>query len=1025
MGVTLSTFALPNGLRVVQVQDPRASEVQVTMRYRVGAADDPDAEMGMAHVVEHLMFQQVLDDRSLFAHLEDIATSFNAATTYDATTFTARADDSRLEELLEIEAARLEQRCGDLTDPVFERERAVVRNELRERGEAESVLAAVHDGLYPVGHPYRRSVGGSEASVASITRARACAFADAHYAPGNAVLVVSGNIARPRLDQALAGSLGRATAREVATPVAVAAFGWKPAAIEAAAPIEDDMLVVGWPVPEDPRLRARVRAVAPALASLMTRKIKGRALALDLGDERSPMVAIALFPFEESTQDLLQAAQGAVAELPGLLRRLSPADPFDKTTFASMQRAAIYRTYASLEEGAERDGRLAGYVLAGLDPNAAIGDALQGLREITNVDAAQVATEHLGFDREAVVILRASVQTKRRRDVVLTAPIHDLGQPREAVDPLDAMRPLSSGGAPVGIPGARMRTLANGLQVVLLPVTSVPALDVRLVFRAGTADEPADRRGAALVAGYALGFDPKHLNDALGFVAAGGAESVDVGTDHTSFSARGVDSDLDSLLTGLRRWVRDGRYDVSSNAYLATARREAKRMSEEGALTAEWRAAVFGAHHPYVEAGIVRQGAAGLTIEEGIRFRAAHFAPDSATLVISGHFDPDLADRWIDFLFADWNGKSEPRSSARPRARPASLARAEATTQVSLRIALPAAAGHRAERLVAAAMLAEIAGDVRHQLGASYGLTAELADARLASNYLLAGAVDATRAAEVMELLRDRLAALGTDPDRAARVFVTARNRVLVRLASVVGTSTGLAERVERDVSLARPPLSELTTATEVRRLTLDAMAPTLLELDLSRAVILLRGPKPEVEHAFAVLGRTGTYVHPDPEQDNDDAPSDGLSPPTPKPRRPYTVLIGAGYASALNDGVDTTGAAATAQGAYRVRKGVAIGANVSITTTFGPMRTSLLSLEMLAAVELTYRRLWMAPMAGLLVRYRNEDKAEGWAPPGFGVALAAGVDLVGGIGVYARLDGAFISDMPYQALTIGLGYRW
>jgi hypothetical protein len=52
------------------VRDPQATEVQVTMRYGVGAADDPIGKAGMAHLVEHLMHQQVPGTQSLFAQLE-------------------------------------------------------------------------------------------------------------------------------------------------------------------------------------------------------------------------------------------------------------------------------------------------------------------------------------------------------------------------------------------------------------------------------------------------------------------------------------------------------------------------------------------------------------------------------------------------------------------------------------------------------------------------------------------------------------------------------------------------------------------------------------------------------------------------------------------------------------------------------------------------------------------------------------------------------------------------------------------
>src|ERR1043165_7708151 len=73
LGLGISTTTLSNGLRVVLVRDARAAEIQVTMRYRVGSIDDGD-HPGIAHMAEHLMYQQVLGSQTLFSPLEDNAT---------------------------------------------------------------------------------------------------------------------------------------------------------------------------------------------------------------------------------------------------------------------------------------------------------------------------------------------------------------------------------------------------------------------------------------------------------------------------------------------------------------------------------------------------------------------------------------------------------------------------------------------------------------------------------------------------------------------------------------------------------------------------------------------------------------------------------------------------------------------------------------------------------------------------------------------------------------------------------------
>src|SRR5690606_1935923 len=96
-----------------------------------------------------------------------------------------------------------------------------------------------------------------------------------------------------------------------------------------------------------------------------------------------------------------------------------------------------------------------------------------------------------------------------------------------------------------------------------------------------------------------------------------------------------------------------------------------------------------------------------------------------------------------------------------------------------------------------------------------------------------------------------------TDPAAAAAAFVTARDHVLVQLRSQAGTTATLASRIEAEIELGRAPMSTLETAAAVQGLTLEAMQPTLAELNLYRATLPLHGPGPEVKAAFEVLGRT------------------------------------------------------------------------------------------------------------------------------------------------------------------------
>ncbi|HUJ58399.1 MAG TPA: insulinase family protein, partial [Kofleriaceae bacterium] len=67
IALAISGFRASDGLRIVLVPDPKATEVEVTMRYRVGDIDDPPGQDGMAHLVEHLMFMTVSGGQSLWA----------------------------------------------------------------------------------------------------------------------------------------------------------------------------------------------------------------------------------------------------------------------------------------------------------------------------------------------------------------------------------------------------------------------------------------------------------------------------------------------------------------------------------------------------------------------------------------------------------------------------------------------------------------------------------------------------------------------------------------------------------------------------------------------------------------------------------------------------------------------------------------------------------------------------------------------------------------------------------------------
>jgi zinc protease len=1067
LGVTVSSVTLGNGLRVVLVRDPSASDVQVTTRYRVGAADDPAGREGMAHVVEHLMFQQVLGAETVFAQLETNTTYFNATTTHDATTYVARAEPAQLDKLLAIEGVRMGFRCTTITESVFAREREVVVNEQRYRSDASEIYARLLAGLFPANHPYQRDIGGTAKSVGAITFAEACAFADLHYTPDNAVVVVAGALSGAELDAALARFLGRIGRRAAPVRAPVPAPDVRRARREIQLPLPGRGLMLAWPLPEDPLVRTRLRALSSAVVRAIDGAVGGRVTGGELGDERATLFVVNVeLADDESSDEVLASIDEALGELPAQLERVRVGS-LAEIAFDGIQQAAIHELYARLEADSDRDARLAAYVLAGRDPAEALAGEFAGVRDMTNRNAASLAAEYFAAARSTVAVLRPTKAAARTAQVELRAPVHDRGLQRAVVDPAEARAGLAVPPERNALASVVTRRLPNGLRVVLLPATSVPTVDIKLLFEAGSADEPATRRGVSLLSAHALSWSLRYINDMLQFVAAGGTSHVDVGTDRTTFTIRGVDMHLDYLLAALRRWVRDGIYDSSADGVLDVIRQR-KASSDGGAVMDAWREALFGTTHPYARAGLVRHASRHLTVEDAEQFRAANYTPDNATLIIAGRFDPVIAEQWIEFLFGDWTGVHAPvtRSAVRyPGASSLAIVADGATLEVDA--VMPARLGSRTQQLVAAAMLHEAAQRIRHQLGAAYAIDAHLVEYARGSFYQLRGSVDPLRASEAVRLLREHLAALRASPESAAAAFVVARKRVVSELRRGVTSAAALARVVEQDIELGRAPLSSLLAIPVVAKLTVDDIASVLADLDLELATVLMRGPETALERAFADLGRTPRLLAIDKQATPAvDAPRSGrtrqeevvtmsdveeaLTVQRRAPRSRFTFTIAPGYMqSRLVDTnsrihkdcctgaqvVATAGYVADAQGSLGVRASVgSLGGSYTIDLSPLSYAFSLTTIDIAAYVQLlAFDRLWTGVSVGLHLDRVTEPSPDTISDSlrwhrGVGLGLLGGVDLVEfaghRVGVFGAVDGTLATDTGHAALTLGLAYR-
>ncbi|MDB4953050.1 MAG: Peptidase, family [Myxococcales bacterium] len=835
---------LPNGLRVVVVPEPASDEVSVSLRYGVGASDDPPGQEGTAHLVEHLMFEHVRGDEALFDYLETHALGFNGYTTLDATIYTEHAAPPQLGDLLELETARIEQACAAIPATSFARQREIVRNELRERDDSDRVHAALHDAVFAKGHPFAGRLATPD-TIATVTQDQACAFAAAHYAPSNAVLVISGRVAladaRPLIDRTLA-RLPRADIRPATIPPVA---GRRQITVEA--PVDRAWLVLAWPMPEGAAPRAQLRAVVSMTAALVDSRVNGIVTTLELGSGAARLIALAVAPSSDITMS------DALAGIRDAISRMGPW--FGSGLYEHEQSTAVHEFAASLDHSVDRDLAVAEDVAAGSNARASIDEVVHGLMSMSRSTAEDLMHSALDPDAATIVTLKPSRQASQIGGS-LTTTFREARR-RKSEDPADARRPAPSVAIDAQANPIRERTLANGLRVVLVPQSTMPTVDIRLVFPAGTADEPTAQRGVAMIAAEALSAPSDALR--LRFVEAGGRIERKVELDHTELVVRGLAANLDLLLAGLDETVREGTYEAESARQVINWRNLTRRSDVSDRRANDvWRLALYGDDHPYRYAGQWIHADRAVTNLDAMRnFRAAHYRPAGATLIIAGRFDAADADRWIDYYFAEWTGAATPRHNNRPAVlRAMAFAQTRDTAQVSVNIAFSAPPAARIASLVATEMIDEAVADIREQLAASYGIHARLHEARLASTIELDGYVDAKRASEVFALLRDRLARLRDPSDETAALFVSARRHVLARLLSVDTRADALADRFVDYADIGADRDMAPASAEEARVLTIDRVAPFLRTLDFSNAAILLRGPQAAVAAAYAAIGR-------------------------------------------------------------------------------------------------------------------------------------------------------------------------
>jgi zinc protease len=178
--------------------------------FRVGSRHEREGKTGIAHLFEHLMFNETekLPAGEFDRKLEAAGAESNASTWLDWTQYNVAVPSDQLPLVVELEAERMAHLV--LKDPQVESEKEVVANERRYRVD-DDVEGAVSELLWKTAfreHAYKWPTIGWMEDILSFTTEDCREFYRTYYSPNNATTIVVGDFEPGKLLEMVSQAYG-------------------------------------------------------------------------------------------------------------------------------------------------------------------------------------------------------------------------------------------------------------------------------------------------------------------------------------------------------------------------------------------------------------------------------------------------------------------------------------------------------------------------------------------------------------------------------------------------------------------------------------------------------------------------------------------------------------------------------------------------------------------------------------------------------------------------------------------------
>jgi zinc protease len=691
------TRTLPNGLRVVLLEDHALPLVAVSLWVGCGSKDEVESSAGYAHFLEHLI-QRGTDVSGPFEYTRKAQRwggALSVRANYDRTAITLSGVPESLDDM--VQAAASMALRATLKSSELDLELGSLTQEIRTYYDLPSSVS-LFEGMraaFP-GHPYRFPTLGNFRSVGTLKAEPITAFYRNLYVPNNMAIALTGDF-EPKAAMARVEAAFGSAAKSATLPARPAA----PNAFPGHTDVEKKLdfseswtsLVFagpGYRHPDRPAFEALVAALADPSSPLplaATRDQNGTlAQASFYGLEDAGLLYIALNP---ATPQLSYAAAASALRAVVAFRATGFTDASARDLTARLLRDERQRAAVATER-AERlaEASLFGGVRYYWDRPLVLG-------RLTASDLNRVAAKYLIPDNCRLVVLVPKETPAFPEDT--KAAFHQVfdtlkgpetpapaGLDANLYPPVEASRvdPTAwgkGGASPLGAP--RRTVLKNGLTLLVLEDHRLPSAAVSVHLKGGSgSDEPGKEGRAGLLLRILGTRTAQGLRDRP---AAAGAKrpailpEAQTGRDLIELRFTGDPADVAPGLEAIAKSLKEG----VAGADLDRVRQAALQNLSR----AEQRADIVGldlfhekvyAGHPYAQRPDgTTAGLQAVTAADLQAIAPVILDPGQCVVAVAGDVDAAETARTVERLFGAWKPSGRRPAEARPAATPPAEAR--------------------------------------------------------------------------------------------------------------------------------------------------------------------------------------------------------------------------------------------------------------------------------------------------------------------------------------------------------------